>query len=136
MLLRATILTLLLASLGAVLWLATSWTTEDLPDPVPNVTTARAPAIEQEPTSMELRVGDKFWGMHLDGVVPCSSMLVRGGGHLVLISPVKDPLSRCHFHVRGQKVIQLEGVRFTLDVLGEDTVFVNRDLGPELASVP
>lgn len=38
-------------------------------------------ASTPEADVMDLRTGDTFWGFHLDGVLPCSSMLVKGGGN-------------------------------------------------------
>jgi len=87
-----------------------------------------------EASEMELRTGDNFWGLHLDGVVALSSMLVKGGGHLVIISPLDQPDAKAYYHVRREKTIELAGTTFSLSVQGEDKAFVSRNLGEQLAA--
>ena len=63
---------------------------------------------------MDLRTGDSFWGFRLSGVVPCSKLLVKGGGHLVTLSLRNDGDAHCVYHVVDEKPIELQGKRFRL----------------------
>ncbi len=87
-----------------------------------------------EPTEFNLRTGDSFWGLHLDGIVSLSTLLVKGGGHLVIISPVEKPDAKAYYQVRGEKTIQLEGITFLLTVTGDDQAHVGRVLEKQLAA--
>ncbi len=91
-------------------------------------------APEPEPSDLHVRTGDHFWGLHLDGVIPCARMLVRGGGHLVILSPSDEPEAKCYFHVRGRKAVELRGSRFLLSVAGDDRIRVIREPVQHLAS--
>lgn len=86
-----------------------------------------AVAVE-EPHELEARTGDRFWGLHLEGVIPCSSMLVRGGGHLVILTRDDRPMDKCSYHVKGKKVVTLDDRRFTLTVTGDDLIHVAKAL--------
>ncbi|MBX3411374.1 MAG: hypothetical protein KF708_01560 [Pirellulales bacterium] len=105
-----------------------------LPHPSGTQVTQPPTPVVKEPDAMELRTGDTFWGMSLDGVVPCSSMLVKGGGHLVSISRNSQSDRKLYFHVRGTKLIELDKQKFKLTVTGEDSVHVDRTLVEELAA--
>jgi len=87
-----------------------------------------------EPDEMDLNTGDTFWGMSLDGVIPCSSMIVKGGGHLVSLSRNTQTDRKLYFHVRGTKEIELDGRTFRMTVTGDDTVHVDRRPTGELAA--
>ena len=76
---------------------------------------------------MDLRTGDTFWGLHLDGVVPCSKMLVKGGGNLVTLSHRNDGDARCIYHVVDEKRIELHGNEFRLRVVAPDQIHVERE---------
>ncbi len=91
-------------------------------------------APDLEPSDLHLRTGDHFWGLHLDGVIPCARLLVRGGGHLVILSPRDEPEAKCYFHVRSQKTVELQGRKFSLVVTGEDRIHVIREPAEQLAS--
>ena len=91
-------------------------------------------APEPEPSDLHVRTGERFWGLHLDGVIPCARMLVRGGGHLVILSPTDEPEAKCYFHVRGRKAVELRGRRFSLSVAGDDRIRVIREPVQQLAS--
>jgi hypothetical protein len=75
---------------------------------------------------MDLRTGDTFWGFRLSGVVPCSKMLVKGGGNLVTLSLQNDGDARCVYHVMDEKRIELQGKDFRLRVVGPDEIHVER----------
>jgi hypothetical protein len=75
---------------------------------------------------MDLRTGDTFWGFRLSGVIPCSKMLVKGGGNLVTLSLQNDGDARCVYHVVDEKRIELQGKEFRLRVVGPDEVHVER----------
>ena len=105
-----------------------------LPHPSDSTVTQAATPVVNEPDEIDLRTGDSFWGMSLDGVVPCSSMLVKGGGHLVSLSRNSQADRKLYFHVKGTKVIELDGQKFELTVIGEDTVHVDRTMVEELAA--
>ncbi len=77
---------------------------------------------------LDVKTGDSFWGLHLDGVVPCSSMLVKGGGHLVIISRKANHEAQCYFHVKETKNVELAGTRFKLEVVAPDHIHVTREL--------
>lgn len=76
---------------------------------------------------LDLRIGDSFWGLHLSSVVPCSKMLVKGGGWLVTLSVRNDGDARCVYHVMDEKLIELQGKRFRLRVVGTDQIHVERE---------
>lgn len=84
-------------------------------------------------TEIDVRTGDAFWGLHLDGVIPCASMLVKGGGHLVIISPQGNHEARCYFHIKDAKVVELGAVRFRLQVVAPDQVHVIREPAEQVA---
>lgn len=87
------------------------------------------------PATMDLRTGDTFWGLSLDGVIPCSNLLVKGGGHLVSLSRNSQTDRKLYFHVRNDnKLIELDSLKFRLTVTGEDTVHVDRNFVDELAA--
>ena len=92
-------------------------------------------SVEPEMDVLDLRTGDRFWGFHLDGVVPCSSMLVKKGGHLVTLSLPHDRTARCFYHVVGERPIDLEGQLFRLRVVGPDEIHVEREAASRSASV-
>jgi hypothetical protein len=75
---------------------------------------------------MDLRTGDTFWGFRLSGVIPCSKMLVKGGGNLVTLSLRNDGDARCVYHVVDEKRIKLHEEDFRLRVVGPDEVHVER----------
>ena len=75
---------------------------------------------------MDLRTGDTFWGLHLSGVIPCSKLLVKGGGNLVTLSLRNDGNARCVYHVMDEKRIELQGKTFCLRVIGPDQIHVER----------
>jgi hypothetical protein len=75
---------------------------------------------------MDLRTGDTFWGFRLSGVIPCSKMLVKGGGDLVTLSLRNDGDARCVYHVVDEKRIELQGKEFRLRVVGPDEIHVER----------
>ena len=79
-----------------------------------------------EADALELRTGDNFWGLHLDGVVPCSSMLVKGGGHMVTLSVRSDHEMHCFYHVVKESRIELNGNKFRLRVIANDQIRVER----------
>lgn len=87
---------------------------------------AKEPA--PEPTELVAKTGDQFWGLHLEGVIPCSSMLVRGGGHLVILTRDDRPMDKCSYHVKGKKTISLGDRQFVMSVVGDDTIRVTRAL--------
>jgi hypothetical protein len=91
--------------------------------PAPDATLAASTA---EPDVLDLRTGDTFWGLHLDGVVPCSSMAVRGGGHLVTFSVKDDHNVRCVYQVGHEKQIKLLGEDFRIRVIAPDEIHVER----------
>ena len=76
---------------------------------------------------MDLRTGDSFWGLHLDGVVPCSSILVKGGGNIVTLSVRHDPDAHCIYQVVHEKRITLNGNEFLLRVVAADQVHIERE---------
>ena len=57
--------------------------------------------------SLDLRTGDDFWGFHLGAVIPCSSVVVKGGGHLVTFSPQGRGDLHSVFQVVGEKHVEL-----------------------------
>jgi hypothetical protein len=75
---------------------------------------------------MDLRTGDTFWGFHLDGVLPCSSMLVKGGGNLVTLSEQHNSDARCIYQVVREKRVTLHGHEFLLRVVAADHIHVER----------
>jgi len=84
-----------------------------------------APTVEAD--AMDLRTGDTFWGLHLDSVVPCSSMIVKGGGHLVTLSVRHDRDARCIYQVVHEKRITLHGDEFRVRVIAAHQIHVERD---------
>ena len=87
-----------------------------------------------EPHQRQVRTGETFWGLHLDGVIPCSTLMVKGGGHLVILAPVAAPAFKCYFHVKDGKQVELEGQCFTLEVVGDDQIAVARAVDDILAA--
>ncbi len=83
-------------------------------------------ASNGEADILDLRTGDTFWGLHLDSVVPCSSLLVRGGGDLVTFSVMNNHNARCGYHVVKEKQIILHGNEFSVRVVGADQIHVER----------
>ena len=84
-----------------------------------------APTVEAD--VMDLRTGDTFWGLHLDGVVPCSSILVKGGGNIVTLSVRHDHDAHCIYQVVHEKRITLHGNEFRLRVIATDQIHVERE---------
>ena len=80
---------------------------------------------------MDLRTGDTFWGLHLDGVVPCSSMLVKGGGNIVTLSVQHGFEAHCIYQVVHEKLIKLHGNEFRLRVVAADQIHVERGPAPK-----
>ncbi len=103
----------------------------------PTTEAAESPGSADEPVIeadvMDLRTGDTFWGLHLDGVVPCSSILVKGGGDLVTLSGQHDHDARCIYQVVREKQIKLHGNEFRLRVVAPDQIHVERE--PALKAV-
>jgi hypothetical protein len=89
-----------------------------------NLAPPAAPTVEAD--AMDLRTGDTFWGIHLDGVVPCSSLVVKGGGNLVTLSAQHDHDARCVYQVVQEKRITLHGNEFLLRVVAPDQIHVER----------
>ena len=87
-----------------------------------------APAVEAD--VMDPRTGDTFWGLHLDGVVPCSNMIVKGGGNIVTLSMQHHHDARCIYQVIHEKRITLHGKKFRLRVLDADQIHVEREPVP------
>ncbi len=79
-----------------------------------------------EPDSLDLRTGDNFWGLHLDGVIPCSSLAVKGGGSIVTFSVENDHNVRCVYQVGHEKQINLRGEVFRVRVIAPDAIHVER----------
>ncbi|MBX7168227.1 MAG: hypothetical protein K1X74_17960 [Pirellulales bacterium] len=105
----------------------------------PEVAVAPAPVVATvDPTStmteIDARTGDSFWGLHVDGVIPCSTMLVKGGGHLVILAPIDNPQGKCHFHVKDEKRVVLGGRAFLLRVTGDDQIHVQLDTPTRVAA--
>ncbi len=73
-----------------------------------------------------VRPGDAFWGLQLDGILPCSKMLVRGGGHIVNFSLLDDAFRRSHFHVRKEKAVSVYDRKFTITIVSDDEIRVRR----------
>jgi hypothetical protein len=93
-----------------------------------------APAAEAvEADVIDLRTGDTFWGLHIDGVVPCSGLLVKGGGNIVTLSDQDDRDARCMYQVVHEKQIALHGKEFRLSVVAADQIHVRRE--PALKAV-
>ena len=90
-----------------------------------------ATAVEAD--AIDLRTGDVFWGLRLCGVVPCSPMLVRGGGHLVTLSFQNDGNAPCLYHVLGEKRITLGGREFRARVIAPDQIHVEREPASQIA---
>lgn len=90
-----------------------------------------ATPVTADPTAtldeLSLHTGDRFWGLYLGGVIPCSTMLVKGGGYLVMLAPNHDQKASCFFHVKEAKEIEFHGRRFRLEVTGQDHVRVVRE---------
>ena len=91
-----------------------------------NVAPAGRHDSASELDAMDLRTGDRFWGYFLCGVVPCSNLVAKGGGHLVTLSLQDDRDARFFFHVVGAKKIKLAGKEFQLRVIAPDQVHVER----------
>lgn len=96
-----------------------------------SVTVEPAAAPVADPTAtvdeLSLHTGDRFWGLYVGGVIPCSTMLVKGGGYLVMLAPNHDQKASCFFHVKDTKQIEFHGRRFRLEVVGQDHVRVVRE---------
>lgn len=117
-------------------WIATTMLISPPPTPEPVTTVIEAPEVVHEFAVVEdvsegldeitLRTGDTFWGLHFDGMLPCSKMIVRGGGHIVNFSLLDDPLRHSHFHVRGAREILVYDRPITVEVLGDDEIRVSR----------
>ncbi len=116
-------------------WIATTMlVTPVTPEPVAAV--SEEPEVTEELAVFEdgtevldeltLHTGDTFWGLHFDGMLPCSKMLVRGGGHIVNFSLLEDPYRHSHFHVRGTRSVNVYDRPFTVEVLGDDEIRVSR----------
>lgn len=112
-------------SLVAVTWLVAHTYRQPALATAAATPTAVDPTLAQ--TDLRLRTGDSFWGMHLGGVIPCASMLVKGGGHLVMLSPQENHEARCFFHIKENKQLTFGGHTFHLEVIGPDQVHVVRD---------
>lgn len=101
--------------------------------PVPAAFTSVAAIRPIDPAAdvdvMDLRTGDSFWGFYLCGVVPCSTLVVKGGGHLVTLSYQNDRDARFFFHVVKEKTIEIHGQTFQLRVAAPDQIHVER--GPQ-----
>jgi hypothetical protein len=85
------------------------------------------PTPKIEADAMVIRTGDRFWGLHLDGVLPCSTILVKGGGNLVTLSAPDDHGAHCIYQVVKEKQIVLRGQKFRLRVIAPDQCQVERD---------
>jgi len=96
---------------------------------------AVAPPVDptENLTEIDLQTGDSFWGLHLDGVIPCSSMLVKGGGYLLMLSHADHPDLRCYYQVKDPKVIELEGRAFRVTITESDRAHVTRIVPDQLA---
>lgn len=124
-------------------WMATTmFATAPTPEPVaivveePDVIDEVA-MVEDTTESLDelvLHTGDTFWGLHFDGMLPCSKMLVRGGGHIVNFSSLDDPYRHSHFHVRGARAVTVYDRPFTVEVLGEDEIRVSRTPADSVAA--
>lgn len=99
-------------------------------------TTAQVSTVETAPVAIDpteaahelsLHTGDRFWGLYVGGVIPCSTMLVKGGGYLVMLAPNHDQKASCFFHVKDTKEIEFHGRKFRLEVVGQDQVRVVRE---------
>jgi hypothetical protein len=95
------------------------------PEVTENESSPASPTAEAD--VLDLRTGDTFWGLHLDSVVPCSTMLVKGGGHLVTLSIRHDHDARCIYHVVHEKRITLHGDQFRLRAVAADQIHVERE---------
>mgnify|MGYP007059394746 CR=1 FL=1 len=131
---------LLLQAAGAALLVAGTWivaTHTDEPAALPTPLPAVEP-VALDPTEsldeLTLRTGDGFWGLHLQGIVPCAKMLVRGGGHIVSFSLLDEPLRHSHFHVRGEKTVVYGGHTFRISVIDDDMIHVVRQEETQLAA--
>lgn len=82
--------------------------------------------VVEEPLEVVARTGDRFWGLHVEGVIPCSAMVVRGGGHLVILTREDRPMDKCSYHVKGKKKVQLDERTFLLTVVSDDMIRVER----------
>lgn len=87
-----------------------------------------------EPDVMTVRTGDHFWGFRLDGVLECSSLLIKKGGYMVILSEAARPEAKLYYHVVDEKPIELAGKNFRLIVLGEDQARVERNSEARLAA--
>jgi hypothetical protein len=106
----------------------TLWASHPGPPPAAEPSQDQAPPVTAkfEADVLDLRTGDTFWGLHVDGVIPCSSMIIKGGGHLVTLSVRRDPAAHCVFHVVKEKRIDLNGNSFRLRVAAADQIHVER----------
>jgi len=80
-----------------------------------------------------VRTGQTFSDLHLQGVIPCSPMLVKGGGHLILLTRRERPNFSCSYHVKSTKQISLGGKTFEIAVVDDDTIRA-RVVTPALAA--
>jgi len=96
----------------------------EVPESIQNV------AIIEDATEhldeLTISAGETFWGLHFDGILPCSKMLVRGGGHIVNFSQIDGSVGRTHFHVRKQKAVSVYGRKFTIEIVSDDEILVRR----------
>jgi hypothetical protein len=106
-------------------WCASHPVWHSTAEAIENQAPPAAPTVQAD--VMDLRTGDTFWGLHLDGVVPCSSMLVKGGGNLVTLSVQHDHDAHCIYHVVHEKRITLHGNEFRLSVVAADQIHVERE---------
>jgi len=91
-----------------------------------DITESAATVPHAADNSIDVQTGEKFWGLQLCGVVPCSTLVVKGGGHLVTIAFDGESDARCFYHVIGEKRIDVNGRAFRLRVEGPETVHVER----------
>jgi hypothetical protein len=82
---------------------------------------------------IDLKTGDSFWGLHLDGVIPCSTMLVKGGGHLLMLSHADRPDLRCYYQIKDPKIVELDGRTFRVTITEPDRAHVTRIVPEHLA---
>lgn len=125
-------------------WIATTMlVTPATPEPVAAVSEepkeAEEFAVIEDGTEnldeLTLRTGDTFWGLHFDGMLPCSKMLVRGGGYIVNFSSLEDPYRHSHFHVRDARTISVYDHPFTVEVLNDDEIRVSRAPAESVAAI-
>lgn len=79
-------------------------------------------APQEADGSFVVQTGQSFGGLHLQGVIPCSSMVVKGGGHLVIVTRHERPLESCSFHIKDTKRIEIDGHAYQVSVVKDDTI--------------